>query len=191
LAEIGPLRLAVAESEAEATHFLAEMVRQKTRRYLETHGEDQFDRPGYRAYFPAMTERFRSSGLVQIAAVYVGDTIIATHWGLVANGRFHYLMPTFEGDDWRRFSPGRVLVEELIAWSYANGLHTFDFGPGDEPFKDEFGDQVVPLLRIERPASVIGNVQQTVVKARRALAASPAGPLLKDARNRLKAIIKS
>ena len=190
LAEIGPLRLAVASSDAEAAHFLSEMVRQKTRRYMETHGEDQFERPGYRTYFPAMTERFRTEGIVQIAAVYVGDAIIATHWGIVTGGRFHYLMPTFEGDDWRRFSPGRLLIEELIAWSYANGLHTFDFGPGDESFKDEFGDKLVPLLRVERPGSLIGSVQQTMVRTRRAVAAGRAGPFLKDARDRLRSMIR-
>lgn len=185
LSEMGPIRLEVAATEAEAARFLSVMVRQKTRRYLDTIGTDDFESPGYRGYFTRMTEQFAARGMVQVAAVFVGDHIVATHWGIVAGRRFHYLMPAFEAGTWSRFSPGRLLIEELIAWSYGNGITVFDFGPGDEPFKVEFRSAIVPLMRLEWPQSAIGRLYSSGVRSRKALGNSPLGPLLKRTRDRL------
>jgi CelD/BcsL family acetyltransferase involved in cellulose biosynthesis len=65
---------------------------------------------------------------------------------LIRGDRFYSLMPAFDSDPhWARFSPGRILLEDLIEWSIKNGFKAFDFGVGDEPYKDEYCEQVIPL----------------------------------------------
>ena len=173
LADIGKVRF-VASHEPE--ELLATMMRQKARRYIETKGADSFDKPGYRDYFAEMTDSFKATGLLNLSALMVDDVIVATHWGIVAGSQFSFLMPSYEGGKWSAYSPGRILIEELIAWSYQQGLAVFDFGPGDEPYKSEYSSAAVALRSAKIPVSMRGRATDW-------LAGTSAGSLLKSARN--------
>src|SRR4029079_15576117 len=51
----------------------------------------------------------------------------------------------YESGPWRGFSPGNLLTENLMEWSFAQGIEAFDFGVGDEDYKLEYCDVVIPL----------------------------------------------
>jgi CelD/BcsL family acetyltransferase involved in cellulose biosynthesis len=158
LGEVGTLHFEVAETSAQFDTFLDALIRQKTRRYIETRGVDGFDRPGYRAFYPEMTRRFGKNGPVHLSALKLDDTIIAAHWGYVVGPRFYYLVPTFEGGDWGRYSAGRLLLEHLLEWSFARELEVFDLTNGDEPYKLEYCDLTIPLYRAVIPVTSLGRV---------------------------------
>jgi CelD/BcsL family acetyltransferase involved in cellulose biosynthesis len=166
LSEKGDLRFVIAATPAERSLVLDALIRQKTRKYLETRGVDGFDRPGYRAYFTTLTERFAPLGFVHLSALTLDGAPLATHWGLVSGGRFYYLMPAMESGDWRRFAPGNLLAEDLIQWCYANGLTAFDLGVGDEPYKKDYQPETLRLVRLVMGRSVLG---QAIVPALRTL----------------------
>jgi CelD/BcsL family acetyltransferase involved in cellulose biosynthesis len=182
LAEVGEIRLVIATRPDDIARIYAALVRQKTRRFLETRGVDGFNTPGFRGYFATMTDRFLDGGYVQLSALSVGDDIVATHWGIVAAGRFYFLLPAFEAGEWLKFSPSRLLIEDLIAWSYAQGLKIFDFGVGDEPYKEEFRDTVLPLLRADFPRTVRGHAYAHFLRARHGLINSPGGAVVRATR---------
>ena len=184
LAEVGAIALHVARTEEEAAPLFAAMVRQKRRRFMETRGVDGFERPGYAAYFRLMTDRLLASGHVHLAGLLAGDDIVATHWGLVAWERFYFLMPTYEADKWARYSPGRLLIEELIAWCYRHGLRQFDFGVGDMEYKNDFGATAVPLFRGLLPRTAAGHAYASWLRLRRAAGATAPGQLVRRARDR-------
>ena len=46
-------------------------------------------------------------------------------------------MPSYDAA-WDRLSPGRLLLDHLIEWSFCQGLGEFDFTIGDEPYKATF-----------------------------------------------------
>jgi len=173
LAEIGPLSFRVAEGAEEMRHIYKIMIRQKTRRFMETGGFDNFKRPGWLAFYTALTEELPTH--VQLAAFSVGDAIIATHWGILSGDRFYYLGPAWEGGEWTKFSPGRLLVENLIVWALENGFRTFDLGIGDEPYKLKIRDAELKLgcLRVGR--TMRGKLYLASTEGRRALAASRPG----------------
>jgi CelD/BcsL family acetyltransferase involved in cellulose biosynthesis len=157
LSELGDTRLVVARTTEDAAPLLAAMVAQKSRRYVARRGADGFDRPGYRTYFSAMTERFLPHGAVHLSALMVGNAIAAAHWGLVMGGRFYCLMLSFdEQGPWAKYSPGRLLVEDMIAWCYQNGISAFDLGFGEAAWKDLLCDQIVPMFRLEQARTVAG-----------------------------------
>ena len=101
---MGKVTFVVADDRESRERLLDAMIRQKTRRYIETRGWDGFDRPGYRDYFRQMTERLGPSGTVHLSALALDDQVIAAHWGLVSGSRYYSLMPSFEAE-WSRFSP--------------------------------------------------------------------------------------
>ena len=70
--------------------------------------------------------------------------------------RYYYLSPSFEGGDWLRYSPGRLLIEHLLEWSFRRGLKVFDFTVGNEEYKFEYSDVTIPLYRVIVPETTIG-----------------------------------
>jgi CelD/BcsL family acetyltransferase involved in cellulose biosynthesis len=183
LEAMGKLTFVVADDAPSRERLLEAMIRQKTQRYIETRGWDGFDRPGYRTYFRRMTERLGSSGTVHACALQLDDKVIAAHWGLVAGARFYSLMPSFDAE-WSRFSPGRLLLEELIAWSYAHGITCFDFGIGDESYKFEFRDAVLPLFRAVIPVTLAGSACVFALNRKNDLRNSRAWQWLRSLRSR-------
>lgn len=168
LQDLGPVSFEVAREPVVARRFFEAMVAQKTRRYLETAGRDYFETPGWRAYFSQMAAREDLGGRVHLSALTVGDRIVATHWGLVSEDTFYWLMPTYEAGPVSRLSPGRLLMEELISWCYDHGVRSFDFGHGDEDYKTMLGAGRRPLLRLEVANSLAG---RATLRAKRSRAA--------------------
>lgn len=156
LQDLGPLAFTVAEDAASAGRFLEAMIAQKTRKYLDTLGVDGFDAPGYRDYFAGLTARPELDGMVHLSALTLGDRVLAAHWGLVSDDAFYYLMPAYEPGPLARYSPGRLLMEDLVAWCYARGVRRFDFGHGDDGYKTVFRAARRKLLRLEAPGSPAG-----------------------------------
>jgi len=182
LNKIGAVRLEIAQDPGAVRRNYAAMVEQKTRRYVDTRGVDGFNRPGYRAYFREMTDRFARDGYVVVAALRCGEKTVATIWGIAAARRFYFILPTFEAGDWKKFSPGRLMMEDLIAWCYGQNIRILDFGTGDEAYKEEFRAEVIPLLHANIPNTQRGRVFLWIVGVRRMLVASPFGQSLKQTR---------
>lgn len=183
LEAMGKLAFVVADDNASRTRLLDAMIRQKTRRYIETRGWDGFDRPGYRDYFRQMTERLAPSGAVHLSALTLDEKVIAAHWGMVCGTRFYSLMPSFDAEC-SRFSPGRLLLEHLFEWAYAHGIECFDFGIGDEAYKFEFRDSVLPLYRAVIPVTMAGSAYLFALNRKNALRASRAWTWLRALRSR-------
>jgi CelD/BcsL family acetyltransferase involved in cellulose biosynthesis len=162
LAKVGNVAFTIAETLADRQRILQAMMSQKSRRYIETRGSDGLDRPGYRQYYSAMTERFPWPGPVLISALEVDGTILATNWGLLSNKRFLGIVMSFEGGKWRSFSPGRILLEDLLKWNFTNGTAIFDFGIGDESYKVAYTDQTLALYQATIPTTVAGKAYHAV-----------------------------
>lgn len=156
LAEAGLVRFHIAQTQADVDRIFPVLVKQKTRRYLELNGVDGFERPGYRRYFSELTARLFPRGVVHLSALEVDGEILAAHWGLIANDRFYCLMLGHADHPLARFSPGRLLVENLVAWSYAKGLKSFDLGVGDAEWKHFFGPSQLPLAHASIAGDALG-----------------------------------
>lgn len=149
--------LEVADNPETAATFLDAMIENKTRRFAETRVPG-FELPGKLAFYQEATRRLPLLAAVDLSAVKAGETVLASHWGLVFGQRFYFLMTAYADGKWRKFSPGRILNDELIRWCAANGYRAFDFGIGDEAYKDEYCDEIVPLHLAELPVTWRGRL---------------------------------
>ncbi len=156
IAEVaGEVSYAIATEKQEIHDVFDVFVRQKSRRYQETLGHEGFDVPGQRAYYLTLTERLAGKG-AQLAYLRAGNEIIATSWSLISARRLFYLMAGFEDGVWRRHSPGRLLLEDLLTWCLKNDIAVFDFGIGDEAYKHKWHESAIPLWLGLHPHSVRG-----------------------------------
>jgi CelD/BcsL family acetyltransferase involved in cellulose biosynthesis len=167
ISEIGFLKFGIARSDGEIARVFEAFVRQKSRKYREMGSPNGLEVPAIRSYYMTLARKLGDG--VQLSYMSVNDEIVSTHWGLIAGRRFYYLMPAYEGGDWRRFSPGRLLMEELVAWSCRNGIETFDLGIGDEPYKLHWRAESSELGGGMHPRTVVGRIYCASVRFRRAL----------------------
>lgn len=156
LSEIGRLEFRIAQGRSEIQDVFEIFMRQKSRRYLETLGMPGFDVPGQRDYYLTMAQRLPGRGAM-LAYLKTGDTVISTAWCLLAGNRFYYMMAGYEDGFFRRFSPGKLLLEELVGWCTANGFAAFDFGIGDEAYKLRWRQTNLPLSTAMLPRTARGH----------------------------------
>ncbi len=93
-----------------------------------------------RRFYHAVTKEATSAGWLRFTRLQAEDHPIAFHFGFAYNGVFMWYKPTFD-IELARHSPGEVLLRQLLLRAMEEGAHTFDFGLGDEPFKQRFATQ--------------------------------------------------
>jgi len=169
LEERGKVTFEIAETPEQLKAFLDALIRQKTRRHLETLGVPGFDDPGYRDFITESTLRPGPSNCTHLSVLKLDKLIIAAHFGYVVGSQFYYLIPSYEGGPWSRFSPGRLLLEHLLQWSFAHGIRIFDFGIGDEEYKFEYCDVVIKLHTAIMPITAKGHAYALLLKMDRKL----------------------
>lgn len=154
----GKVTFEFAQTPEQYDIFVEALIQQKSRRYIETRGTDSLDSLGYRDYLKAARNLIPPYGPVYLFALKMDETIIATHFGYVVGDRFHCLMPSFEGGEWRAYSPGNILAERIFEWCVANGIRVFDYGVGDDQYKREYCDISTALYQAKIPSTFVGRV---------------------------------
>lgn len=182
LLQAGPLEMMIPTTVEDRANVVATLIRQKRDRYLATRGVDGFKAPGLLDYVEGLSDLAAKTPAVHLSALVSNGTMIATHLGMVSGDRFYYLMPAFEAGEWQRHSPGRLHIEFMIEWSYANDLAYFDFGVGDEPYKLEFRDELVPLSQSLEPRTALGHAYAQWLRVRNGMADGLAGKYVRSAR---------
>lgn len=143
LSNRGHLEFRIAETANEALQFTEAMIDQKSRRYKVTGVKNQFDRPENRNFYRKAIEK-RKEIRPHVSALLIDNQIIASHWGEADGKRFYYQMPAYD-ERWEKYSPGRILLEHLIEWSFSSGYEFFDFTWGGENYKSHWANVVSPL----------------------------------------------
>ena len=122
LSDIGEIVFEVAESKEMKKKIISIMTNQKSRRYRETGIWDMLSIPEYKKFYEKLVNIQNDHLNIHCAALFVGDTVVATHVGIIDKDTFYYMMPSHEGEEWEKYSPGRLLLEHLMEWSINNKL---------------------------------------------------------------------
>ena len=91
---------------------------------------------------------------------------MAAHLGLVYRSRFYLLLIGWEADGWRRFSTGRLMTETLLRQAFDDGLRVFDFTVGEEAYKDDWANALMPLVRYDEAITARGRFATVLMTAR-------------------------
>lgn len=158
LSEMGRFEFVVAKSANEFNHIVEAMFAQKERRYRETGARNILADIHTRTFYSGLDEGIGGEVNIHLSALMLNGEILATHLGAVHRGRFYYLFPTYAGGEWAKFSPGRLLLENLVQWAISNKLRTFDFTIGGEAYKEIWCDSEMPLHRTVIPLTLRGRI---------------------------------
>lgn len=178
MSKTGLVAFSMPHDHFEADMAVSRMIELKRLRYRRTGVSDPLRSPAVQDFYRSLSDAGPGDLRVHISFIEVGGDIAAVHWGVTYRGRFHHLMPAFDEDRFGEMRPGSQLTRKLLEWACGNELRVFDFGLGDEPYKDRWCDTTLPLWDHLDPVTLGGRAYVAQVSAmrsvKRILANSPA-----------------
>jgi CelD/BcsL family acetyltransferase involved in cellulose biosynthesis len=114
--------------------------------WLRSNGyDDPFRHEATREFYERLTTAQPQAGRILVACLRVGDQIAATLWGAIFGRRYYFLLPSY-GEEWKKFSAGRILTESVLQRCIAQGdVKVFDLTIGDEGYKRVWSDHSLAL----------------------------------------------
>ncbi len=129
--EVGELRFV----GHEADHSLVDqMVRWKRDQYARTGVPDVLASLGITKLLHLLVERQSDTFAAVLSVLRAGDRPVAVHLGLRTATALAWWLPVYD-PQFSRYSPGMILVMDLLSWAAGQGITSVDLGKGDEPYK--------------------------------------------------------
>ncbi|OYW56423.1 MAG: hypothetical protein B7Y80_06785 [Hyphomicrobium sp. 32-62-53] len=169
LAERGEPAFNRAETADDIAAAYAVLEQQQAERRHEAGGDYLLERPAYSRFYKTLLANGRTSGTAHIFTLSAGGEIGACLLGITNGGTFKLLRISTAGGDWKRISPGRLVVVEAMRYFVPRGVRRFDMGIGDYPFKQGFGIEPEPLVTLESALTAKAWPHLAMSRARRRL----------------------
>jgi len=130
--EVGPVVFEWSSVDPEAD--LATLMRWKTEQYQRTDTWDRFAQPWITTVLRELagTQSMACTGL--LSTLRAGDRLVAAHFGLLGTERLCWWFPAYEPEV-SRYSPGLILLVDLVTEAATRGLASIDLGRGEHPYK--------------------------------------------------------
>ncbi|MBZ9938208.1 GNAT family N-acetyltransferase [Mesorhizobium sp. BR1-1-16] len=169
LAPVGGYRLRRAQTGAEAAAMFDTFLGEKAAWFRRMGIADSFAEPGIAPFFRALIAR-RWAGdentVIDIDAIEFDGGLHAILGSGTAMGRQSGYFLAVADDEWRRISPGELLIHDVIAAACARGTRLIDLGRGEERYKASWLDRTETHVRLLRPVTLVGRIGALALRAR-------------------------
>ena len=157
--EIGPLRYQAHEPNKQVLEVL---LAWKSNQCKRTGIIDIFGFAWTRQLLELMLNSQQKHFAGMLSTLYAGDELIAAHMGMRSGTVWHWWFPSYN-DRFSAYSPGLILLLEMIKEAPARGLEIIDLGKDDSLYKRQFSNASISLAegRVELP-SLKQQLQQAV-----------------------------
>jgi CelD/BcsL family acetyltransferase involved in cellulose biosynthesis len=140
-------RYSVASTDAEIKRFLDAFFHIKPLRMAEQKLPNVFSEPGIEDFIrtTCMTPLAAGGHVIDIHALECDDEVIAIYAGVADGHRFSMMFNTYTMSDNSRYSPGLVLMRNIVDYYAARGYRAVDLGIGSDAYKKLFckGDEPI------------------------------------------------
>ncbi|MGO4524737.1 GNAT family N-acetyltransferase [Microvirga sp. 2MCAF35] len=140
--EVGPIEVELQSTDPSMLHFCLEW---KSAHYRRIGAPDLFSRPWARALIDVVASHRSPEFSGMLSVLRAGGQPIAAHFGLRSGNVWHYWFPTYN-PQFQRYSPGILLLLDMMAGAKELGMSRIDFGRGDNDYKLRIANQRVPLI---------------------------------------------
>ena len=137
LKKAGQVNLRRILTNSEAQEHLNYFFLHHIRRCALLGRESTCARPEFREFLQAVVEELDPSGRLLFEVLELDGRPFAWHFSFLAKGKFLLYQHTFDLDSWD-YAPGEVLLSHLLQFAQDNVTREFDFGSGDEAYKNRF-----------------------------------------------------
>jgi CelD/BcsL family acetyltransferase involved in cellulose biosynthesis len=173
-------RYHVATSDAEITRLLDWFFRVKPPRMVEQKLPNVFAESGVEDFIRAacMTPLAAGGRAIDIHALECDEEVIAIYAGVADGNRFSMMFNTYTMSANSKYSPGLILMRNIIDHYAAQNYRAFDLGIGSDEYKRLFCKGDEPIFDSFIPLSLRGKVaagaMSAVNRAKRTVKHNPA-----------------
>lgn len=132
----------------EANAELAVMQRSYEKLWEGQPASSLFHMPGLLAWYRALIAHYLPKGTLHFSRLICGGEPVAWHFGFLHHGVLHWYKPTYR-KEYAHLSPGKVLLAKVIEEGIRRGWGAVDYGPGMEPYKQQWGNETSEMCRWE------------------------------------------
>jgi CelD/BcsL family acetyltransferase involved in cellulose biosynthesis len=140
LQKLGQLVFRHLESRAEIQAHITKFFKQHIERWAMTGRASHFLQQETRHFYEALVAELDPFHQLRFAVLELDGHPIAYHFGFELDKRFIWYQSTFDVAYWE-YSPGEVLLGELLRYAREFGLREFDLTIGGEAYKTRFANQ--------------------------------------------------
>jgi CelD/BcsL family acetyltransferase involved in cellulose biosynthesis len=150
----------VASSEADITRLLDWFFRVKPQRMAEQKLPDVFADPGIEEFIRAACTAPLAGGghAIEIHALECDEEVIAIFAGVADGHRFSMMFNTYTMSAHSKYSPGLILMRDIIDHYAAKGYRALDLGIGSDDYKRLFCKSDEPIFDSFIPLSSRGKL---------------------------------
>jgi len=133
-------RYHIAETDADVTRVLNWFFHVKPQRMAEQKLPNVFEEPGVEAFIrdACLTRRPGGGRIIDIHALECDDEVIAIFAGVADGYRFSMMFNTYTMSPNAKFSPGLILMRNIIDHYAGRDYRAFDLGIGSDEYKRLF-----------------------------------------------------
>lgn len=160
--EMGPVRCVFQARDAAAYDKVIAWKRQQCRR---TGVTDFLAVREYQTLLRRIYETRAGAFSGVLSVLYAGDSIAAVHLGMRSENVLHWWFPGYNRD-FARYSPGSLLLVEIMRQCSQHGIGLIDLGKGDDPYKDRFKTSEIRVAEgsVMRP-SLVASVRRLRIRS--------------------------
>ncbi|MCB0328681.1 MAG: GNAT family N-acetyltransferase [Bdellovibrionales bacterium] len=138
----------------EILPLLDTFFEQHNQRWKPIVGESQFEDPKQRELFTAFVKALCPNGNLVFSALWIDENLLAAHFGYLFRRRFYWYKPSYN-PEFRKLSPGKLLLAEVYRYAAQETAKVFDFTIGDEEYKAPFTETKTNMYRFRIPQSLL------------------------------------
>jgi len=152
LHKAGRIQFRHVETKVEAQEYLSDFFRHHIRRRAVIGKKSSCASSEFCNFLRALVDEIEPSDRLRFGILELDSSALAWALGFRVNGKFLLYQHTFDVDAWD-YSPGEVLLLNLLEYARENITREFDFGKGQEAYKNRFANHTRETfsLFIERP----------------------------------------
>jgi CelD/BcsL family acetyltransferase involved in cellulose biosynthesis len=139
LRKAGQLRFRHLETQQDAEQHLTEFFRHHIRRHAAIGRRSACASPEFQEFVRVAIQELGLKDKVRFGVLELDGRPLAWELGFQVNGKFLLYQHTFDMDA-SHYTPGEVLLWNALEYARDNVSREFDFGKGDELYKDRFAN---------------------------------------------------
>jgi CelD/BcsL family acetyltransferase involved in cellulose biosynthesis len=158
LSEQGKLKFNILNPHEDYQKFFDCLFTFKRKRYEQMGVHDFLEVKENQNFYINLPSTISLTANVSCSTLTLDNEIIALHWGVTDRKKFYYLMPAHNTSTYQNFSPGKVLLHELLEWCDENQFELFDFTGGEEQYKKFYSNDSFWLYETNHSFTMRGKI---------------------------------
>ena len=155
------LEINLNPTKHEKKNILNFFIIKKTKQLNRTNAWNYLNIKKYKNYINNLLDYNNKN--ITFSCLKIENKIISAHIGYVYNNIFYYIFPVYD-NDYKKYSPGNILLCELLENCQTENFKSFDFTIGSEAYKTKLNNKSCEIIEYISSETILGYTYYFLIK---------------------------